>query len=272
MTGTPGTLLHRLWPRQRLTPEAVSRKVLTSARQRGNTEHESWSLTFAAPVLLALGGEDQVAEQLAATELLVPHLDPFTHVGFHGVRAQLRARRGDLTGALADAAEMLSLYGKHPLALFNHLPGFGGAGEAVLLAMEAAGRGETIIVPDGWTLKTLVRKTLGLTSAGAFSFVYFRPRKQLLAGTRAWILGRRGRALSAWSRGLILADSLRLPYEAALIALERARLLPASDPARVGAAAEAQGRLQALGAVGDSARLDAAARPEEDPRRATPEE
>ena len=41
-------------------------EVLISSRQRGNIEHESWSLTFGTPALLALGRAEVVEERLGA--------------------------------------------------------------------------------------------------------------------------------------------------------------------------------------------------------------
>ncbi len=232
-------------------------EVLISSRRRGNIEHESWSLTFGTPALLALGRDEVVEEQLEACDALVEHLDPFTHVGLRGVRAQVRARRGDFEGALADVVEMLAIYGKTPIALFTHLPGFAGAGEAVLAAVAAHRDGVEVLVPAGWTLKKLAKKALGLMDGGAFSFFYFRPRRHLLLGTKAWHRSKQAAARKAWSKGLAQAEQWNLPYEAALISLERARLLPAGTPDQVAAADDARRRLTDLGATGDLARLDA---------------
>ncbi len=233
-------------------------EVLVSARQRGNTEHESWSLTFGVPALLGLGRDSLADEQLQACEELVERLDPFTHVGFHGVRAQVRARRADYDGALADVARMLALYGQHPIALFTHLPGFAGAGEAVLAALAAYNSGASVRPPPGWTLNKLVRKTFGLMNAGALSFLYFRPRRHLLKGTRAWHEGRHGAARRAWAKGTEQAEVWRMDYEVALIAVERARLLPPGSADQVAADEHARATLTRLGATGDLARLDQA--------------
>jgi len=234
-------------------------RTLVVARLVGNTEHESWSLSFGAPALLALGRTEQLAADLTAMEGLVPVLDPFTHVGFHGVRAQARARDGDYVGALEDAAEMVRLYGQHPLALFTHLPGFAGGSEAVLAAVEAVTGGAEVAVPEGWTLAKLDKKVAGLMTAGAFSYVYFRPRKHLLAGTRAHLASKAGAARKAWRKAAALADKLAMPYERALVSLEQARLLPAGSAEARAALDDARERLTALGAAGDLKRLQALA-------------
>ena len=227
-----------------------------SGRQIGNTEHESWGLIFGAPALLARGRDRELATNLTAAEALIPVLDPFTHVSFHGVRAQQRARGGDLDAALADVAAMLELYAKTPLAMFTHLAGFGGAAEAVLLAREAQVGGATLTLPEGWTLDRLDRKAAGLMSAGAFSYLYFRPRRRLLQGTRAWLKGQGGAARRGWRKAMATAERLGMPYEAALVALERARQLPVSSDEQREAAVDARRRLGGLGAAGDLARLD----------------
>jgi class 3 adenylate cyclase/tetratricopeptide (TPR) repeat protein len=229
---------------------------LDSARERGNIEHWSWSLTFSAPALLAVGDLARLRRNLSEAREILDRMDPFTRVVYEGVRAQLLSRDGEHDEALVAAAEAVTRF-KEPLTMYTYLPAFGGAAEAVFEAIDAERNGVAVASPEGFTLPKLAARTVKCLKTHAGTFEYFKPRASMAEGTLLWLKGREAKARAKWTQAAEAAESLGLPYERALVELERARWMDGADAESAANAAAAL--LRELQAHGDLARLDSAA-------------
>ena len=227
-------------------------EIVTVARAIGDTRFEGEALAVRAYCSWQLGRAAEAADSVARLRAIAadPDVPDELRIKSHGITALIDGGRGDDASAVGASAEALRLTGLQRPTYGTYL-GHVGPVEAALDRWEAGRAG-----PDA---RRLAGEGLRRLSAYARIFAIGRPRRALLEGRRAWLLGRQGEALRRWRSALAEAERLAMPYEAALARLEIGRHLPEADPEREARLADALATFRRLGAARDASRAEAAA-------------
>ena len=229
--------------------------VYEKARQSHDLQSQAWGLLDQAESLLPLGRTDEAADLLARVKQLIPrNIGRAEEVWAYGLLAVTQWRRGERFAALENAS-----LGAHrarsvaPTAVYT-MEGYAGLAEVRLAAWE-----EEISAASADPSRIKERRRDALESCRELRrFVRVipiaSPRAALCKGLALWLDGRRTAALSSWERARTAASRLRMPYEEARAAFERARHLEAG-PERSRCAGEARATFERLQAEWDLRRL-----------------
>ena len=194
------------------------RRVLASARARGNSQHEAWGLFGIGYNLFALGQVDEASEHFErAAPLIDATDDEGSRAVCHGARATLAVWQGNLSRANAAADIIERIVTTSPQPMFVTLHGYGGLAETRI----ATWRASTDASP---TPPESVRTALKHLRAFARIHPMARPRLHLMCGRVAAAAGN-GRAAARHLDGsLRLARRMGMRYDAAMALAELAGL------------------------------------------------
>lgn len=182
------------------------RQGLTSARDRGNAQHESWALTLMVPVLLARNALEEAERCVELAETKLPTSDPLSVPIFHSVKALSRWRSGRRADAKKAADEALVAFSQAPPAGYIYLPG--------LTALAAVAGAEMALAQGdkAWADKVALA-ALKLTKGFALLFPFARARRDLLAAELAEAAGRKGAAAGLFKSAAAKAKAAGLPWD-----------------------------------------------------------
>lgn len=173
---------------------------------------------------LALERRDLDAALSAAEHYLTRFPEPLFNIIAHGVVSKTHVLRGDLEAAAGAATEGAALVRKTPGVTPYHLNHVVCAALLLHVArLEAALR-----AGDTRERRRLVRETRSIVGASvraARRFAARRPEVYRLAGTAAWLRGRRRAAIAWWERSIAEARRLGMRPELGRTQLEAARWL-----------------------------------------------
>ncbi|HKU44729.1 MAG TPA: protein kinase [Polyangiales bacterium] len=206
---------------------ATAEFLRRSARQCGNTEHETWSEVLAASCLLRLGRYQPAAGHLErALELLARAPEWVCELRAYAQLAHVRSSTGDAAQAasFADRAMGVLSLRKGPPVLASALDGFASLTHVYL----------ELCVTGYDYQRSLSRAEAALAHLKRLAFVFpvGRSYYYLCRGRAAALHGRRRTALRWLERARRTALRLEQPYEEALVHWHRARLEPSASEAR----------------------------------------
>jgi class 3 adenylate cyclase/tetratricopeptide (TPR) repeat protein len=204
------------------------RELLHVADRMADERHELWATTSIGGSLCMRGQVQDGLDWMRRREDLLAQEDRMTAVGFHGQRAQVFLRAGEL--ALArESAELTHQYVRETGAhIFTHIKGLTGLCETTLALWEL-GLARGSVDP---ALPRSARGACRFFDRYAKRFPVGRPRATRFAGTAAWLAGKPGKARRLWSQAVRRARSLGMDYDEALALIELARFAPVDGPER----------------------------------------
>lgn len=231
----------------------MSEESHMSAHKRGDAQFEIVGRIGQAENLLV---QDRTREAIdilrEAPALLVKAPDITQEMKVHVLCAIAHFRAGDLSHALECARAGFEMVERRPPMATHALGAYSGLAELYLSLWENG---------DAAYAKLAGRACAALR-AFARTFPVGQPRSLLLDGNRLWMLGRKRRAVHAWSRSLDKAEHLGMPYEEGLAHLEIGRHLPLAAPKRREHLDRAADTLSRIGAAFDLDRAKVLARSE----------
>jgi hypothetical protein len=175
--------------------------------------------------------------------LLQTNTDHISDIISYGVMAHTHLRRGDLAQAHQAAHQAAKLIGLLP-TVYATLEGYASVTEVMLRAWETTRSSATHPQRALYKLHNYARV-----------FPIGQPRAWLLQGHYNWLQGYHTTALFAWRRSLATAETLRMPYEAALAHAAIGQHLKAHDAERESHLNQALETFRHLGAVYDAERV-----------------
>ena len=191
-------------------------ELYESAHARANAQHEVWGVYTQARASLYEGAlADAVREFDRAMAMLDGSADHASLILCGGLRANALARAGDLRRAREEADATTARIGDKTPPVFTIAEGFAGAAEAYLELWRLSGDA-ALAAPAKVAAKNLARL--------ARVFPIAAPAAWTARGVWHARHGDRRRAHRWLRRGLARAESLHLPYDAALARAELARL------------------------------------------------
>jgi tetratricopeptide (TPR) repeat protein len=214
------------------------------AQHHGQAQQQAWGFYGQAMNLMRLGQFDEALRLLtSALELLQANTDHVSDIISYGVLAHTQMRRGDLAQAQQAARKAASLIGRLP-TVYATFEGYAGVAE-VMLHVWARERSSA----------THPQNALYKLHNYARVFPLGQPRAWLVQGHYNELVGRHTTALFAWRRSLAAAETLRMPYEAALAHEAIGQHLKAHEAERAQHLANALETFKRLGAVYDAERV-----------------
>jgi class 3 adenylate cyclase/tetratricopeptide (TPR) repeat protein len=211
-------------------PRYVGTGHLGRAYAAWQTGDMSQAMAAARAVRELLAGETELPSDLRAS--------------YSGLMGLIHLGRGEHQAALGASDEAFRLTGQRP-TFFGTFLGYVGPADVYLTLLE---QGHPFHNGPARTAEALarMRKYAGIFPIG-------RPRSAMLEGRHRWLSGSRRGALASWRRALALAETLSMPFEAALAHLELARHLDDGDERAIhlAAASETLRRLEVRRVVAD---------------------
>jgi predicted ATPase len=237
----------KLWP-----------DIYASARQRSDTQAQSWGLAGQLRSCLALGElhTDQTKTALKELEILASQdIGSADQINSYGVVALVRLRLGEAGLAWQAAEVAASLMAQSSPTGFGIIHGYNNVAEVYLTLWEAESildfrqkahgvwpildlakfkdsNTETPLRHDVENLKSNAWQACQALHKYARAFPVGQPRAWLWQGLYDWLSGQPATAYRAWRKSLTKAEHLAMPYEHGLAYYEIGRHLPLDDPAR----------------------------------------
>jgi class 3 adenylate cyclase/tetratricopeptide (TPR) repeat protein len=219
--------------------------VHDAAQKHGQAQQQAWGLYGQAMNLMRLGQHDEALRLLlGALELLHTNTDHISNIISYGVLAHTYLRHGDLAQAQHAAQQAARFIGLLP-TVYATLEGYAAVAEVGLRSW-ATTRSSLIHPP----------KALYKLHNYARVFPIGQPRAWLLQGHYNWLQGHHSTALFAWRRSLAAAETLRMPYEAALARAAIGQHSQAHDAEREFHLNSALATFRRLGAAYDAERVN----------------
>ena len=249
--------------------EALSlcKEVHQLGRRSGSPQQQVWGLGSQAEVVIRQGymhhardAADYIEEALT---LLAENPDLTEETRNHGTMAIARLRMGEYQLAFDAAQAAGKLIAKTPTpTLFSVFEGYAAPPAVYLVLWEYGphlhklpygGKPITFTMQD---CKDGAHRALKSLRQFARIFPIGQPRAALWTGLYEWLNGNSEKASKIWHKGLEMADSLGLPWEAGRIHYEMGRRKPAGSAARVDHLRQASLIFTRLGAEHDQARVE----------------
>jgi class 3 adenylate cyclase/tetratricopeptide (TPR) repeat protein len=234
--------------RGRFEPAAAAFvKLYERGARNQNVQHQVWACIGWAECELRGGRTNQAARLLeTALELLIEHPDRAEQIRAYGLLAVVRLRQGKTEAAQQAASSAASLIRrlKRPTS-FYLLEGYAGVAEVYLSLWENG--------QDSREIRQAAQRACLALRRFARVFPIGKPRARLWQGRLAQLSGRTEWAQAAWRAGLVSAERLGMPYEAALAHAELGRH-GAGEPQRQWHLEQAQTLLHKLGTADDPTR------------------
>lgn len=221
-----------------------ARQMRESGRTRGDIQMEVLaSLIEAEQELMRCRPEAALELLSAAAPLLQRSKDKISGMLHRSLLAQVYLASGDLDAAWSATSEAAGWAWEEGPVAFDLAPVLTAIGDVSFRLWEAgyspAGR------DDLAAICRRVARDLGRYS-GVFPIA--RPVAFRMQGLLAMRSGRHARAIKQWQNAVVEARKLRMPYEEGLANLEIGRNLPARDPLRSAALADAATSFARIGA------------------------
>jgi class 3 adenylate cyclase/tetratricopeptide (TPR) repeat protein len=196
----------------------LAAELLASGRRRSNVLHQAWGLGAQGDALLRLGTLAESVQMLeAACELFPQTADRISEINATGVLVQAYVRSGDLAKARSTAEKTAHLVATARPTSDYVLEGFAGLAELALVDWDGAS------AENAQKLRRAARKACGAFLKLMRVHSRTRPRAWLCWGRYEWLAGMRAAAIASWQKSLAAAESLDMPYEAALTCFEWGR-------------------------------------------------
>jgi tetratricopeptide (TPR) repeat protein len=196
----------------------LAAELLASGRRRSNVLHQAWGLGAQGDALLRLGTLAESVQMLeAACELFPQTADRISEINATGVLVQAYVRSGDLAKARSTAEKTAHLVATARPTSDYVLEGFAGLAELALVDWDSAS------TENAQKLRRAARKACGAFLKLMRVHSRTRPRAWLCWGQYEWLAGMRAAAIASWQKSLAAAESLDMPYEAALTCFEWGR-------------------------------------------------
>lgn len=212
-------------------------ELLETARASGNAQQETWALTELASVLSNLGRLDEARRRLDEAARRLEAGDDISVMRYHGVRALVALRGGELDHAERAAAETLAQVRRGAPLVYSYLWAFTGMAETCLAAWELARAEGPADRAEAQARRA--REAARALRGFARLLPVGRSRSARIEGLAASLGGHPARARRCWRRALALARTAAMPLDEALAHLELARrgaLAPADRAAHLSAA------------------------------------
>jgi class 3 adenylate cyclase/tetratricopeptide (TPR) repeat protein len=221
----------------------LAEEVIGLARARGDSRFEADALVGHAYALLEMDRTEEALrslEQVREKGLRTPELPIELRIKTQGLLAMTVRARGDHVAAMAAADEAMRLTSGQRPSYFGTYLGYVGPATVYLDGWEAGGS----VQEHRPRVDDAVKRLKGFADV----FPIGRPRYELLAGRREWLLGNHSSAREHWRRALDEATSLSMGYEQGLAQYELGRHLAVGDPERSRYLDAARDALTPLGA------------------------
>jgi serine/threonine protein kinase/tetratricopeptide (TPR) repeat protein len=200
-----------------------AREQFALARERGDTQTQTWARINIARALARLGREE---EAFALFEESRPYLEKGASNGeavwAYGGWALAHLRHGEQVLAREFALRALRLMREQRPAAYFCGPSVGDTAEVLTLLREAH--------PGDRELARQAHEACGFLEGYSKLILFTQPYALLWRGVNTWLDGKPERARQLWSQALARAQELRMPYYEAKVLLEMGR--HASGPER----------------------------------------
>jgi hypothetical protein len=202
-------------------------RLEASAARRGDQHMLCWALLEQTQCLILSDDLPDTEETLARAGALLPGLGHPENIWALSLRSYLAWRRGDLQGAAASAdlaAQRVAVCPPvHTYCIDAHV-----RLAEVRIELLRAGGTRT----QSRASLAAARRAGAVLARVARLFAIARPMARLQLARFSWGLGRRGRAIAGWRRGLQEARAMALPLPEAQLSVALAEVLPDASPER----------------------------------------
>ena len=229
----------------------LSEEFHNSARRRDDADNQCWALKGKVYCYLPQGLLDEALNCLIEILTMLADNDSIVDVPLkidtYGLLAIAQLQNGEHVSALEAAQRASELIAASSPDAYPVLLGYSGAAEVYLRLWEEWPELNT---------RSAARKACQALKSYTRIFPIGRPRLLLWQGLSAWLDGHPGKAQQLWSKGLLAAEALDLPYMQGLIHFEIGRHLLPTQPDRATHLDRARELFTRLGAAYDLERLN----------------
>ncbi|MBM7112330.1 AAA family ATPase [Archangium primigenium] len=233
--------------------QAVRETMLQVATEAASAVNTMWALSEMATTLLHLARPREAAERLREAQALLPRSDPLAVLRYHCNAALVAHRTGEDIQARGHAHEALRMLRARPVVVWSDVTSLSALAQACLELWEDAQGASAAVCGE---FRALTRDALRVLVKAGRLYPTARSRAERLAGTSAWLEGRRERAVRLWRRALASAREHRLPTDEALAHQALARAAPPTSATRAVHRHQARRLFEHLGAHGLIQALD----------------
>jgi tetratricopeptide (TPR) repeat protein len=198
------------------------------AKRQGNVQQLVWGFNLLALYELRTAETPDGALNylLSSKDIMGEGATGLTFELYLGWLAEIYLRLGEFDKAGETADQIGELLGKSPPFSHPKLVSYSAQAKTYLTLWEQAGKGaEKELVKSA-------RAACRALSRYGLIFPIGRPRSALCWGCNHWLSGRKIVARYYWRKALVQAETLDMPYEAALAHFELGRHITADDPKR----------------------------------------
>ncbi len=230
--------------------------VYASSRHSGNTQTYLWGALGQAENLLVLKRRDEAIELLhEALTLPINQFGRDSEIRTHALFAQAYFQQGDYKMAVEAADVTAELIAKSPPTASYLLQHYSAVTDVYLSLWE--NYTEDMPVKQDVLQKSAAR---GCKALHAFArlFPIGRGRANLHQGRYEYLMGKPDKAKGLWEKGLVSAQTMKMPYEEALLHYEIGWRGSMDSPEREKHLKQAQEILSRLGAAYDLMRVELA--------------
>lgn len=190
----------------------MRKQVYETALRYGDTQAQGFGLRGQAMNLLVMGDLDQ-AEQFAqaAVSRYSASNDQIGEADAWGLMALINLYQERYRRALVNAEQVIKLTTDKAPTSYNLLLAYYTTAETLMTLYERDNGSERE------KLTALIEPLLAVFKSFTRRFMIGKPRQQLYLGRWLWLTDNRGQAVKSWENGIRAADSLKMPYDKALL-------------------------------------------------------